>query len=243
MSKDAYYFSHDSNARNDEKILKLRMKHGWEGYGIFWAIVEMLREEEDFELQADYECIAFALQTDAELVQSIICNFDLFVLHDFAFFSASLKERMNQRKNKENRISEVRRKAAQTRWNNANAMQNNANAMQSNAKERKGKENKGKNKPPVSPIIGDDKFDVFWKAYPNRKGKQAALKSWKKMKPDLQVCLAAIERQKKTEQWRRDGGQYIPHPATWLNQGRWDDELPEVNKIDWDGPNGDGIPF
>jgi len=36
MKKEAYYFSHDSNARQDEKIIKLRMKLGWEGYGLYW---------------------------------------------------------------------------------------------------------------------------------------------------------------------------------------------------------------
>ena len=38
--------------------------------------------------------------------------------------------------------------------------------------------------------------------------------------------IDAVEKQKKTDQWTRDGGQYIPHPATWLNQRRWEDEIP-----------------
>ena len=44
MANEAYYFSHDSNARNDEKVLMLRAKHGWEGYGLYWALVEMMFE-------------------------------------------------------------------------------------------------------------------------------------------------------------------------------------------------------
>ena len=44
----------------------------------------------------------------------------------------------------------------------------------------------------------------------------------------LDVVLLAVEKQKKSKQWQADQGQYIPHPATWLNQGRWDDELEEA---------------
>lgn len=46
--KDAYYFPHDSNAQHDEKILQLRSKHGWQGYGIYWAIIEKLRESTSY---------------------------------------------------------------------------------------------------------------------------------------------------------------------------------------------------
>jgi hypothetical protein len=72
-----------------------------------------------------------------------------------------------------------------------------------------------------------DEFLSFWKAYPNRKGKDAAWKSWKKCngrRPDIFRLLEIIETQKKSEQWKKDNGQFIPHPATWLNQGRWADE-------------------
>jgi hypothetical protein len=71
-------------------------------------------------------------------------------------------------------------------------------------------------------------FDVFWKAYPRKVGgKKNALKAWGKAedRPPLADILAAIERAKQTEQWKRDGGQFIPYPATWLNKGMWDDDV------------------
>lgn len=68
-------------------------------------------------------------------------------------------------------------------------------------------------------------FDRFWSAYPKKVGKEAARKAFTKAKASLDVMLAAIERQKNSQQWKRDNGQYIPNPATWLNQGRWDDEV------------------
>lgn len=69
-------------------------------------------------------------------------------------------------------------------------------------------------------------FDRFWSAYPRKVGKLAARKAWLSLSddlPDIEDLLAAIERSKRSSQWSRDGGQFIPHPATWLRQGRWDD--------------------
>jgi hypothetical protein len=73
----------------------------------------------------------------------------------------------------------------------------------------------------------DDGFSHFWKAYPRRVGKGAARKIWQKIKPDEDLLcrmIAAVERQKLSAQWQKDGGQYIPHPSTWLNHERWEDE-------------------
>lgn len=67
-------------------------------------------------------------------------------------------------------------------------------------------------------------FDTFWKAYPHKVGKGAALKAWEKAKPNLELCLKAISWQKNSQQWVKDGGQFIPHPSTWINQKRWLDE-------------------
>jgi hypothetical protein len=68
-------------------------------------------------------------------------------------------------------------------------------------------------------------FEQFWKAYPRKIGKQAALKSWirQRGKPPIADVIAAIEEQKRTEQWQKNGGEFIPHPSTWINQGRWED--------------------
>ena len=148
MSKDAFYFSHDSNARHDDKILSLRLAHGWEGYGIFWAIIEMLRDATDHKMQMDYKRIAFALQVDCNVVQSVIEGFKLFYFADEKFGSKSLDRRMAERK----KVSDARRKAAEKRWVNANALQVQSKVMQ--GKERKGKEKKEKernNIPPIAP--------------------------------------------------------------------------------------------
>lgn len=73
-------------------------------------------------------------------------------------------------------------------------------------------------------------FESFWTAYPRKTGKKAALKAWNnaKDKPDIKTIIAAITAQRSSQQWQKDGGQFIPHPATWLNQGRWADETKPV---------------
>ena len=68
-------------------------------------------------------------------------------------------------------------------------------------------------------------FDAFWKAYPKKTGKEAARKSFARAKADIGTMLSALEVQKQSEQWTKNNGQFIPNPTTWLNQGRWEDEV------------------
>jgi hypothetical protein len=73
-------------------------------------------------------------------------------------------------------------------------------------------------------------FDEFWKAYPRKAAKKAALKAWRnaKDKPPLADVLAAIATQRRTPGWTKDGGQFIPYPATWINRGCWEDKSVEA---------------
>jgi len=97
MNKQAYYFSHDSNARNDEKILAVRMRHKAEGYAIYFMILERLREDANGMSIKDYNVLAFDFRVQASKVKSIVEDFGLF---DFTedgkfFYSKRLKNNMN----------------------------------------------------------------------------------------------------------------------------------------------------
>ncbi len=73
-----------------------------------------------------------------------------------------------------------------------------------------------------------DDFDKFWAAYPKKVAKADARKAWaqtKDIRPELTNLLSAVKAACKTEAWMKDGGKYIPHPATWLRGERWEDEL------------------
>lgn len=71
-------------------------------------------------------------------------------------------------------------------------------------------------------------FQKFWDSYPRKKSKGDAEKAWIKIKPDEQLhdrILDALERAKTSADWQKDGGQFIPYPASWLNAKGWEDEI------------------
>jgi uncharacterized protein YdaU (DUF1376 family) len=67
-------------------------------------------------------------------------------------------------------------------------------------------------------------FDIFWQEYPKKVGKEAARKSWYKIRPNLQDVLKTLAWQKESKQWFEKGGQFIPNASTYLNQHRFLDE-------------------
>jgi len=87
-------------------------------------------------------------------------------------------------------------------------------------------------KPPAS--ASDDLFPKFWKLYPNKKGKANAEKAWKKLKvtPGLFSLIAeSLTTHCLSADWLKSDGQFIPHPATWLNGRRWEDEIRPASNV------------
>ncbi len=75
-------------------------------------------------------------------------------------------------------------------------------------------------------------FESFWKLYPKKKGKKEAEKAWRKVKAgDVPEIMQALAVEIRSEQWLKNGGQYIPNPATWLNGERWNDEVQVANAL------------
>jgi len=112
MKNNTKWFSHDYNSRSDGKILKLRMKHGMEGVGVYWCIVEMLYEQDGFMALNEYDRITFELRVNEELIRSVIHDFDLFELNCDKFWSNTGLERLTIRKDK----SEKAKEAINARW-------------------------------------------------------------------------------------------------------------------------------
>jgi len=114
------FVSHDFNARNDSKIIKLRMEHGWHGYGLFWALVEMLVDTTDYQLPVDYKSLSFGLQAEEKVLQSVIEDFGLFVVKGKVFYSKTLKQRMKYKETERQKKSEGGQKGNEIRWKNHN---------------------------------------------------------------------------------------------------------------------------
>ena len=104
--------------------------------------------------------------------------------------------------------------------------------MEGNGMEQGREGNKAKTKKPKAKAFLSEDFNQFWKAYPKRLGKGDAESSWTKMAPPLAEVLTALEWLRSSKDWTRDGGQYIPHPATWLNRKGWQDEKPDDGRVD-----------
>ena len=130
---NSYYFPHDYDAMQDEKIKRMLRKHGMIGYGVFWAIIEMLYINANA-LRTDYEGIAYDFRTNSDIVESVICDFDLFIIKNNEFGSLSVERRLNERNEKSRKAKE----SANYRWSNANALRTDCKGIA--LKEKKGDE-------------------------------------------------------------------------------------------------------
>ena len=117
-------------------------------------------------------------------------------------------------------------KPEQNETNGIKTEQTESNFPKEKEKEKeKDKENKKESK--KEKMETAERFSRFWHEYPRKESKVAAQRAFEKLKPDeelLQTMIAAIHRQKDSAQWQENGGQYIPHPSSWLNNHRWEDE-------------------
>lgn len=145
MAKETFYFSHDYGARNDPKLIKVLMRLGQEGKGVFWDLIEMLYEQDGKLMLSECESYAFALRTNCDVIESLISEFGLFEKDDVFFWSSSVNVRLNKRNEKSKKAKD----SANERWLKAKNKENDANALQtqsdSNAnkvKESKIKESK-----------------------------------------------------------------------------------------------------
>lgn len=140
MAKETYYFSHDSNAITDTKILNMRADYGLEGYGLYWAIIEMMRNEEDYKLTLNkntYRAIKTLTNTTIDIekfINDCLEDYELFEQDDEKFYSNSLLRRMQEKEKK----SVIAREKAEKRWDN------NATALQQQCSSNANKVNKSK---------------------------------------------------------------------------------------------------
>lgn len=121
MAKDSYWFKHDHNARSDKELVKVRMKMGLAGVGLYWCIVEMLYEEGGFLLRTEYERISFELQTNSDSITELIESYALFQFDDKRFWSNSVIARLATRKEK----SQKARDSINKRWADTNVSKTN----------------------------------------------------------------------------------------------------------------------
>ena len=113
------YFNHDCDARNDEKLIALRIRYGAEGYGVYFMLIEMLQAAPGCVLEKDYKALAFDLRVSARRIKSIVEDFGLFTPTDGGkkFYSERLIKYANEVDESYERYAEAGRKGMKARWN------------------------------------------------------------------------------------------------------------------------------
>jgi hypothetical protein len=261
--KDAYYFSHDANARNDPKIQALMSKWGFEGYGWYWAILETLREQPEYRYPyGRYTIKTFSRmfmcseEKAAEFIEDccrefVANNTSLLCIDDQWIWSESFLRRMS--------IYDVKRDKARvsitSRWSN-NVRNTDVVRTNNERTTSKVKESKVNNTPivPVSePSTKADEYSsdflLFWSTYPKRVDKGAAFKAWNaRLKSGAlsEIILSGTKRYARSV----SGGdpRYIKNPATFLNSLAYENEYGSSEEQEnhgyenWSGTGSPGNP-
>ena len=153
--------------------------------------------------------------------------------------------RSNDRKNKASASAQIKWSNAKTKESplplqsegNANASDSECerieNSCEGNAPNTNTNTNVNPN--PLTPIADKSAvvvgFEKFWAAYPRKVAKPNALKAWRAAKVNPEFVMDGLAKFTASDDWLRDGGKYVPHPATWLNQRRWEDETAVKTKL------------
>ncbi|MBK8113573.1 MAG: hypothetical protein IPK44_03025 [Candidatus Accumulibacter sp.] len=237
-----------SGATTDPKWQTIARKSGQPRHLVIALFVHLMLIANDANVRGDVgglsiEDAASAMDCDEEQVEAIINAMQGRVISDGRLSGWDARQIVRQdaviegSKPSAQRVREHRQRMKNGDVTRSNAC--NADVTRSNAPESESESEVNQHPPtpsaipvaikpesasPVGAAGGGSGFAEFWLSYPKKVGKAEAERKWKNLKPDAGAVLSAVKRQSASEQWRRDGGQYIPNPATWLHQRRWEDE-------------------
>lgn len=244
--KDAYYFSHDSNAKDDPKIMMVIEEMGMEGYGIFWVLIEALRDQPGYIYPIKLlPALARRYNTTHAKVETVVRNYGLFSINDDAFFySESLMRRMEKLDEKRKKRIENSRKGGQ-KTQSLNSARKNASTTSSVTSSGTSSVTKASkvNKSKVKEINNTQSekllvstcfdFDLFWTAYDKKVDRKRCESIYTKINEvDRKKIKDTIDLYVSTNKNR----QYRKNPQTYLNGNCWDDDLTDVVVINKNQP-------
>lgn len=226
------YFPHDTDASEGKTLTIIQAKYGNDGYAFWFKLLELLGKSPshyyDFNKPADWEfLLAKTHQNDTEKVKSMLDTLAVLDAIDAELYAHGViwcQKFVDRVADAYDRTVDGTPKRPDFLVNvgkqGISASRNAEKATET--PQTKLKETK------LNSI--HKHFQAFWEAYPKRKSKGQAEKAFTKINPDEQLLatmLATIERAKKSADWQKEGGKFIPYPATWLNAKGWEDEFPE----------------
>ena len=145
MAKDAYYFPHDSNAKDDPKSIMLIEELGLEGYGIFWVLIETLRDQPDYKAPLSMlHALGRRYNSSGEKFKAVVTRYGLFEVDEKEFFfSRSFSKRMEAIDNKRKELSEAGKRGNAIRWQSGGDSGGDGVAIAIKEKESKSNQRKG----------------------------------------------------------------------------------------------------
>ena len=205
------WFKHQSDSYSNLKHQHVLSEHGLEGYGLFWICVEMVAQQGvDYRIEKAKNwkrVLCYITRQKEEKIDEFLKTFaetkliDQDSLDQGDLYIPKMEDNLDDYTNRVRRVSEP--------------ATDNVHLEQKRTDKNRIEKNRV------------EMFEQFWNAYPNKKTKKKAYDSWKKIDPSdklFKEIMVGLERAKGSKQWQKDDGQYIPHPTTWLNQERWNDE-------------------
>lgn len=239
MKKDAYYFSHDSNAKDDPKIMLLIEELGLEGYGIFWVLIEALRDQPNYIYPLRLlPALARRYNTTFAKMETVIKNYTLFAIVDDAFFySESLTRRMSILDEKRKKYVEAGKmgglKTKQKRLTQKNGSDATSNAISNALSDATSNEvaikvNKRKDNITHSKELREStcySFIEFWDTYGKKIDKKKCEIIYAKInESDRQKIKDTIDLYIATHKEKK----FRKYPQTYLNGRNWEDDISDI---------------
>ena len=215
------WFRHDSNAHNDAKLQKILMRHGAQGYALYWYCLELIAGKVDsqnytFELEHDAEILAHQLKIDTLLVEKIMTDMVELGLFESSAGKIYCLKMLRRLDDHTSRNPEIRKIIAHTKSSNTKLPRSDFEDAPKNL----GADN----------ITLDNKyiyaqFNRFWDQYPRKKNRKEAEESFIKLQPNDEV-IGLIEKNisDRLESGEWEEQKFIPYPAKYLTNSLWLDE-------------------
>ena len=243
------WFKHMAHSHTDERLSSFIDESGLEGYGFWWLLLEIVAAQMD---SSDKCEVTYSLPHWSRLLYSHhhkVSNL-LGKLEVTGLIATSKSEGKitvtipNLLKYRD----EYSKKSGQTPSKNRESVRSKKQNTDTDT-------DTDTDKPPISPK-GEQKkrapkkgemsaesgalFEEWYAGYPRKVNRGQAEKAWEKISPDALLAarmIQAVEKQKRLHDWQKDGGVYIPHPASWLNGKRWEDDIDGILKQQEEGSN------
>lgn len=235
------WFKHDSNANTDDKLQSVLLDYGLEGYGLYWYCLEMIvnrvdKDNINFELKHDARIIARNTGCSPQKVSEMMkhfCDLGLFENNDGRITCLKIIKRLDTSMTSNKYMRELITKAKEHHDSIMTLSDNDMTKSDFIMQEEIRLDDIRTDIKPFAQKIEkvNEDFELFWINYPKKKSKGTALKAWKIKKPRIDNVLYALSWQRESMDWTKDGGKYIPYPASYLNAEGWNDEEPQNNGV------------